>query len=387
MPIDQMDPPVELLAPQGIVFRCTDSQFVTLQPALDAFLSSHGLSASLLAVRMNDRTHTLSLTLAGADRPGDTLGLIDDMAYGLTEELVELPARPGVSTQVLTVSKKEIVLAMLQPGRASHFEGEACTVQALMDHIGVRQNIVAWSEVLAWKWPDSGPASINSKYWKRGLAVAGFPLHTAVNDLFVNQRSYALGCYTAAKLVMIQGVLDYYHRLKRAPDTVRVLEARLQEGGSPLSFIEPGVMWSFESESTPEDRERPGKLLAIQFGISSKNFIPGDWSYFLNTDPVTHEKTGYEGSNAVYLGRGRFSDFYNDHNHYYTYKDKLHEVYQWRNKVFNERRDAALIRPLAATDYVVLGRTPRQGGIQLDLRAFPRLFGYSVAPMLLSGDQ
>lgn len=109
-------------------------------------------------------------------------------------------------------------------------------------------------------------------------------------------------------------------------------------------------MWSFESDSTQEDRVRLGKLLAIQFGIPSRNFIPGDWSYFLNTDAQTHGKTGYEGSNAVYLGRGRFSDFYNDHHHYYTYKDKVHEVFQWRNRVFNARRDVAKVQPLAAPE-------------------------------------
>jgi len=385
--IDQIDVPRDLLTPQGIVFRCTVAQFVHLRPAMDAYLSGYGLRPSDVMAHMNVPSHTLSLTMAEPDRAGDTLGLIDDVAHALTEELVELPSRAGTKTQVLTVSKKEIVFAMLQSGRASYFQGAACDVQALIDHVGVRQNIVAWSEVLAWKWPDGGPANFNGKYWKRGLHLAGYSLHAAVNDIFVNQQRYSMGCYTASKLVMVQGILDYYHRVKHSPDMLRDIETKLMQGGSPLSSIEPGVMWSFEPDSTPEDRERPGKLLTIQFGIPGRNFIPGDWSYFLNTDALTHEKTGYEGSNTIYLGRGRFSDFYNDHNHYYTYKEKLHEVYQWRNRVFNDRRDAAKIQPLTAGDYVKLGTTPEQGGIQLDLRVVPQLFGYREAPLLLSGDR
>lgn len=377
----------EVFHPQGIVFRCTDPQFAQLLPAVDAYLASYGLNQSLLSRQMNTQTHTLSLRAADASASDDTLRLVDDVALGLTDELVELSARPGESNRVMTVSKKEILLAMLQPGRATHFEGVACDLQALKDHVGIRQNIVAWSEMLAWRWPDGGPARLNGKYWKRGSPIAGFPLHVAVNDVFINQGNYSLGCYAASKLVMIQGILDYYHRIKNDPVTVGQLESKLQQDGSPLSFTEPGVMWSFESDSTQEDRARPGKLLAIQFGIPSKHFIPGDWSYFLNTDPVTHEKTGYEGSNAVYLGRGKFSDFYNDHNHYYTYKDKLHEVFQWRNRVFNERRDVAKIQPLAAADYARLGNTPEHGGVQLDLRVFPLLFGYQEQPVFLSGDQ
>jgi hypothetical protein len=99
--------------------------------------------------------------------------------------------------------------------------------------------------------------------------------------------------------------------------------------------------------------------------------VPGDWNYFLNTDSTSNQKTGYEGSNAIYMGRGKFDDFYNDHHHYYTYHEKMNEVFQWRNRVFNARRDVAKVQPLAARDFAQLSMAPELGGIQLSLRAVP----------------
>lgn len=364
----------------GIVFRCTAPQLIELQPLVDAYLTSLGVDLHQVSRQLDAPPGTLSYTLAESTLDGGTLDLIDQANAGLTDVLVVLPAANGQTNTVLTVSQKEIVYAMLQPDRASLFSGRACDVQALKDHVGVRQNIVAWSESLSWTWPNGGSARWNNTYWDHGDLVKGQALHDAVNDAFMAQERYAIGCYAATKLVMMQGILDYYRRIKNDLPTVALVETRLMRDGEPLSYIEPGAMWSFESSSTPQDRARPGKLLSIQSGVATRNFIPGDWTYFLNTDPVTYEKIGYEGSNAVYLGRGKFDDFYNDHHHSYTYKEKKDEVYQWRNEVFSRYRDIAKVKPLTAAELDRLGNTPAQLGIQLDLRASPLLFGYQDLP-------
>jgi hypothetical protein len=363
-----------------LVFQCPPAQLAELQPLVDTYLASLGVDLKGVSKQPDEIAGTLAYRMGDAIGPAGTLTLIDQTALGLSEALVQLPAARGARRTVLTVSKKEIVLAMLQPGRASFFAGRACDVQALQDHVGVRQNIVAWSETLAWNWPNGGSARWNQRYWNRGNRVKKYPLHEAVNDMFIHQNKYAFGCYTATKLVMIQGVLDFYQRIKKDPKMVALIEARLLQDGEPLSDIEPGIMWHFEADSTPQDRARPGKLLGIQYGVPADNFIPGDWAYFLNTDPITYEKLGYEGSNAVYLGRGKFDDFYDDHHHAYTYKEKMNEIYQWRNKVFSARRDVAKVIPLTAADFERLSSTPAQGGIQLDLRASPFLFGYQDLP-------
>jgi len=252
--------------------------------------------------------------------------------------------------------------------------------------VAVRQNTVAWAEQLDWQWPDGGAAQWHRKYWRNGTPRPGVALHVAVNDAFMHQEKYGLGCYTAAKLVMLQGVLDYYRRIKPDFRLLRQIEARLLADHEPLVHIEPGRMWDFEADYDDRQGDRPGKLLNLQAGVATRNFVPGDWVHIRNTDRVSYRKTGYEGSNTIYLGRNRFSDYYNDHDHAYSYRDKLNEVFQWRNGVFNERRDAARIQPLSARDIKRLGAVPAEGGLVPDRRVFHQLFSDEASPEQLSAN-
>jgi hypothetical protein len=275
---------------------------------------------------------------------------------------------------VATVSRKEIMLALLQHGRVTQLTAADCSVEALVGMVGVRQNIVAWAEQLHWVWPDGGSAHWNQTYWTRGTPKRGVPLHTAVMDVFLQQEKYSIGCYAAIKLLLVQGVLDYHHRVKPDPGRARRVEAALLSDGEPLVDVEPGDMWHFEKDYIPVDGDHVGKLMELETGVAPGNFVPGDWAYLLNTDTVSYEKIGYEGSNAVYLGGNRFNDFYNDHAHSYTYEEKLNEVYQWRHGVFSRSRDAAKIEPLTPEKLRSLSLTPAQGGLQLDIRAIPLMF-------------
>jgi hypothetical protein len=139
-------------------------------------------------------------------------------------------------------------------------------------------------------------------------------------------------------------------------------------------------MWDSEKDFDPQELDRPGKLLKIKHDVMPMNFVPGDWIYFLNTDPVTYEKTGYEGSNAIYLGRNKFDDYYNDNHHSYTYFQKLNEVFQWRNGVFSRSRDFAKIKPLTAEDIERLSKRPAEGGLLKSIRVLPYFFAYEELP-------
>lgn len=367
-------------ADDGIRFSCTPAQIARLEPEMDAYLASFGIPQERIAKRI-DRTAGIAVyTLATPKEDVTTLNLKDRPELGVQTQVVRLPTSSGEGREVETVSQKEILLALLQHGRLTEFQNRACDLEALKDNIGIRQNTVAWAETLEWGWPDGGPSEWNEVYWKRGTPVAQYALHEALNDVFMNQKKYAIGCYTATKFVMIQGVLDYYSRIKKGQARLKIVLDRLLSDGEPLVDIEPGRMWEFETDYDPEELKRPGKILKIQHGVAPRNFVPGDWVYFLNTDAATREKTGYEGSNAIYLGRNRFDDYYNDHAHSYTYEQKLNEVYQWRNGVFSRSRDADKVKPLLAEDYERLGTTPANKGLVLDIRASPYFFGFEELP-------
>ncbi|HZW14122.1 MAG TPA: hypothetical protein VFF81_13145 [Noviherbaspirillum sp.] len=376
VPAHAMKPEVE----SGIRFSCTPVQLSTLDAEVDAYLAHLGIAGSLVVKRIDHANGVAVYSLNTPKHDFNTLDFKDRPEFGVGTEVVSLPSGVGQERKLETVSQKEIVLALMQNGRLTEFGKKGCDINALKEHVAVRQNIVAWAEILEFGWPDGGSAKWNNACWDWGTPVAGQPLQAILNDVFLNQDKYSIGCYAAARLVAMQGVFDFYARVVKDPVKQKIVQDRLMADGEPLIGVEPGKIWAFETDAGPEQVNRPGKILKIQQGVAPKNFVPGDWTYFLNTDPATYQKTGYEGSNAIYLGRNRFSDYYNDHDHSYTYEEKLDEVYQWRNGVFSRSRDADKIKPLQAQDFDRLSRTPEEGGLVLDSRLFPYFFGYEDLP-------
>lgn len=369
-----------VFADEGVRFSCSPGRIGQLETEMDAYLATSGIPAAYVTKRIDAAAGVAVYTLNTPDTDVNTLNLQQRPEFAISAEHVILPMGGNKQRQVETVSQKEILLALLQHGRLTEFSDAACDIDALRDHVGIRQNTVAWAETLEWVWPDGGYSEWNAQYWSQGTPLANAPLQEALNDVFFHQDKYAIGCYTATKFVMLQGVLDYYARIRKDPARLQVVLDRLHADGDPLVDVEPGRMWAFEKGITKKELAQPGKLLKITDDVAAKNFVPGDWAYFLNTDAVTQEKTGYEGSNAIYLGRNRFDDYYNDHDHFYTYEEKMNEVYQWRHGVFSRTRDADKVRPLRADDYERLGQTPEDKGMVLDIRVVPYFFGFEALP-------
>lgn len=364
----------------GVAFTCETEVLLRVKVDMADWLRQLRVKGSLIKVQVLPETGTLLYTLSTPESDTSTLDLRQRKDFGITDDEVSLPAAHGKIVKRRTVSQKEILLSMMQHGRLTEFSGPACTVRALKEQVGVRQNIAAWAQKLNWGWPDGGPAVWHARYWQNGVPLEKVALHDALQDMFFEPARYQIGCYTGAKVVYAHAILDYYRRVLRDPAKADMVAQRLMADKDPLVSLEPGQMWSFEADFDPTDQNRPGKLLRMVRGVAPKNFVAGDWSYLLNTDPATSQKTGYEGSNAIYLGRGYFGDYYNDNQHRFTLRQKLDEVYQWRNHVFSRTRDAARIERLPARHYEVLGRAPAQGGLLLDLRVSPYLFGYESLP-------
>lgn len=381
-PAESVSLPPAKKADEGLLFACAPDRLDKIESGMDAYLLSLGIAADLVVKTADKRKGLLLYTLNTPAGDTNTLNFKDRPELQIRDEIVSLPTSGSGNREVSTVSRKEIVLAMLQHGRLTRFRGSACNINALKDHVAIRQNTVAWAEKLTWVWPDGEHAEWNEKYWFRGTPKPGVSLHDALNDVFLNQEKYAIGCYTATKLVWVQGILDYYRRVKKSPEQLKLVEDRLLHDKDPLVGIEPARMWDFEKDFDPKEINRPGKLLKMKRDVMPMNFVPGDWVYFLNTDPVSYEKTGYEGSNAIYMGRNKFDDYYNDNNHSYSYFQKIDEVYQWRNGVFSRSRDFAKIKPLTQHDIEMLSKRPAEGGLLKSIRVTPYLFTYEDLPVL-----
>jgi hypothetical protein len=365
--------------PGGIVFDCPASDLNTLDKRVSLYLKSVGVASSDYSVITDAQRGILSFHLNDGRGGTDTLELIELPEFNLREEVVKLPHKNRLRS-VVTVSKKEILLAMMQRGRQTAFSGPACTADALKDQVGVRQNIVAWTESAEWAWVDGRRSKWNPKYWSAGNYKSQHPLQEALSNVFVQPDKYFFGCYTATKLLVAYTVLDYYDRVKHDERTTQLLVRRLLIDKDPLSNIEPGNMWFFETDYNAVTSNRVGKLIRLTDSVPQDNFIPGDWVYFMNPDKISARKNGYEGANAIYLGRGLFSDYYNDNHHRFTFREQLDEVYQWRHGVYNRPRDNRKIQPLSAGEIEDLSRSIFQGGLQLDYRGVPYDFGHELLP-------
>lgn len=356
----------------GLIFECGADKRNQLKSELNAYQQELGVDASVYEV--HESGTRLRLSLKDPSVYG-TLYLRWDPKYDITEERISLPTAKGLA-EIETVSKKEILLALMHQGRETVFAGNACHIDALKEHVQIRQMIVAWSEHLHWSFPDGSSAQWNQQYWDQGNLKPGASLDKAMRDFFIQPDKCSIGCYTATKIVIIQGILDYFRRVKKDDAMADAIINRLKSDDDVLVGIEPGAMWSFQKPINPEEQKRLGKLLKIQAQVAPMNFIPGDWVYFVNTDKDSSEKDGYEGSNSIYMGRASFDDFYNDNEHHYLYNEKIQNIYNWRNGVFSRSRDYQRVRTLSAEQVHQFGLSPEEGGFLLKNRAIPYFFGF-----------
>ena len=356
---------------EGLVFECDSSHIKSIEHQLDRYFKTLHIQPTLFNKQI--KNHTLQLTLKNPDH--STLYIRWNPDYQIEDEVINLPTASGQESAT-TVSKKEIVLALMQRGRHTTFSGKSCNFEAFEDHIHVRQMIVAWAEHLHWTFPDGSPAKWNETYWKNGTLKPGKPLLEAMTDFFINQDSCSVGCYTATKIVIIQGILDYYQRIKKDPEKANTVKSILRSDGEVLVNIEPDAMWHALQNNQAQNLNQQGKLLTVKTGVSPLNFIPGDWVYFKNTDTKSADISGYEGSNSIYMGRARFDDFYDDNGHHFLYNEKLREIYNWRFGVFSRSRDYAHIQNPSSDVLNTLGLPPHAGGFVLDSRSVPKYVGF-----------
>jgi hypothetical protein len=367
-------PLVAAQANGGLIFECGADKFTQLKSQLHTYQEELGVDPSVYEVHESGARLRLSLK---APSIYGTLYLRWDPKYNITEERISLPGKDGL-LEVETVSQKEILLALMHQGRETVFAGNACHIDALKEHVQIRQMIVAWSEHLHWSFPDGSSAQWNQQYWDQGNLKPGASLDRAMRDFFIQPDKCSIGCYTATKIVIIQGILDYFRRVKKDDVMADAIIKRLKSDDDVLVGIEPDAMWSFQKPISPEEQKRLGKLLKIQTRVAPMNFVPGDWVYFVNTDKDSSEKDGYEGSNSIYMGRASFDDFYNDNEHHYLYNEKIQNIYNWRNGVFSRSRHFQRMQTLSAEQLHQFGLSPEEGGFLVKNRAIPYFFGFEA---------
>lgn len=358
----------------GIIFECSAQESKILNKELLAYLKELNISRNLYQIKktqVRSKQNTkLNIHLKPKFSEMSTIAFKDIPEFAIQDDDVLIPALNNKTQTIKTVSKKEIILAMMQVGRETVFTQDQCHLSALKELVGIRQNIATWGQNLDWYFPEH-ESEWNPKYWDHGTPLKSQKLGDSLTDLFLNPRLYSIGCYTAAKMVMIQGLYDYYNRINPNEAKLKKIEERLWSDNDPIVNLEPGHAWDFYPKMTEEEKATPGKILTVQKKVPYKHIIPGDWVYMFNVPDIMTVERGYEGSNAIYLGRNQFTDYYNLHGHYYSFEALIDKVYQWRNKVFNRPADNKNIKPLQKEDLYKLAKTPQENGIFIDYRIYP----------------
>lgn len=199
---------------EGLVFECDETKIKRIETQLNQYFNKLNIEEEFFHKEL--QKNSIRFNLKNNTPDTSTLYIRWEPKYKIEDEIVYLPTSTG-QKEVITVSKKEILLALMQSGRKTIFSGQSCDFEAFEDHLQVRQMIVAWAENLHWKFPDGGGAQWNQSYWKDGTLKPNKPLLEAMTDFFINPDECSVGCYTATKIVIIQGVLDYYQRIKKDP--------------------------------------------------------------------------------------------------------------------------------------------------------------------------
>lgn len=358
----------------GLCWQGSAQARILFHRQLLAWMATQGIASTLLDIQDHGDHHQALLRIA----PGEvgTLNLRERPRLWIGHDSLPKPV-PGIgsplSVPTPVVSLKEIFFALVHPGRSTVLAPEFATFSTLLTHMQQRQATALWAQRVGWNWPDGSDSVWNHKFWNKGTPHSRETTYHAYRDAMVNPQKYAIGCYTAAKIALGMGLLDHAYRLQPNAGLQRRTLSALWLNNDPLVGIEPSDLWSFEPGYDRAAPTIPGKTHGALVVDHPRHMVPGDWIYIFNTDPASYAKTGYEGSNAIYLGGGRFSDYYNDHGYSYAFEEKLDDVYQWRNQVFSRRRHFERAQVLSSEQLSGLERSPEQGGLLLPWRAFPHL--------------
>jgi hypothetical protein len=369
----------------GVIFKCKPHELKKIEKEMSNYLAELEFPVSALKMTKAKDGKSITYNLNTPPEDSDTLTLAQRPELDILPEILSYTRHDGKVIRGEVTSRKEILAALMQHGREYVLTGKRCSVEHLKDHVGVRQSIVKWGKfsLMRWDFPEewtkegkleSKYAEMNPVVWgarKDDFIPKGVKPHEAIDDAFTGKFKYSIGCTTAAKLIMVQGIMDYYRNVKKDQKMVDYLNARANR--APLSEIDV-------DEDDPA-RAKHGKYLSRQYNVPGNNLIPGDWIYIKNLHEDSSNQTGYEGSNTIYMGGDLMTNFYFQtpgalHGSPYFLHEprevnlnhKLLEVWNWRKYVREDYENNPNRDFLTHDQVLALRKTPKQGGLLLDSR-------------------
>lgn len=267
------------------------------------WLQAHGVRSEWVDVEPHARGWRYHLTQAAweALTPDfDTLNLAERLGGATCSRELEIAV-------ALLASPVELVL----PG----FEELCAQIHARINTCTAGENTQLDFATETAERPDS--------HWTYGedtgfTVLPGAPLIEALTlatQPAISGAVYSFSCYRATEYVMLLGLAQTCRDFN--PRLLEQLQAQWQ-----VSAIASG---RFHDTFLNE-------VGSLENPLPARYYIPGDRVWFRNPDEASSDAVGFEGSWVVYLGQGRFTDFWRPRSHY-TFEGKCLEIYYWREAV------------------------------------------------------
>lgn len=316
-------------APGGIQLAMQrDGDAAALQRLLDT-VAAHPLGSSLQVSTVNGVLEARLADQALADHaPGhDTLGLAQRLA-GAEEAPPPEPAR---------AIEREILAAMLLGPVPQWFP----SLGELQAAVRIRANIVRAAAATTLSFHTTAvarPFDLWDYDEDRGFIVRpGASLIEALRKATqpgVSGTRYAFSCYRATEYVMLLGLAEELH------DHQPALYAALERLWQHRAVVSGEFHDVFLRESGSLAEPLPARW-----------YVPGDRVWFRNPDEASADASGYEGSWVIYLGGGRFGNFWK-RDEPYDFDAKCIEVYHWRHATFHDDAGELRIDEARVADHV-----------------------------------
>lgn len=214
---------------------------------------------------------------------------------------------------------REIVVAMLAAPQTMVFP----SFEELRAHVSVRGHIAraAARTALAFRTDDAAERPAN--FWRYD-EDHGFVLQPgqsliealrAATQPEATGRLYDFSCYRATEYVLLLGIAQ--ELAQRNPALLENLTRLSQRHAIRSGAFHEVFLTEFGSMSQP---------------IPPRYYVPGARVWFRNPHKRSADIEGYEGSWVIYLGSGRFSNFW-ERDHPYGLDDKCIEIHHWRHGV------------------------------------------------------
>ena len=245
----------------------------------------------------------------------------------LTPDFDTLALHSRLGEQTWT-QELETVLAMLAAPVHQVFP----SFDELCAHVDVRKNIcqAGTQTTLAFA---TETAQRPAQYWTHSdetgfILTPGAQLIPALvmaTQPNVSGELFSFSCYRATEYVLLLGMAQTLRAFN--PDLLSALERVWQTKAIASGQFHDTFLTEVGSLACP---------------IPKQFYVPGDRVWFRNPDEASADVVGFEGSWVVYLGKGRFTDFWRPASSY-TLADKCLEIYFWRHAIAHHESGEAYI--------------------------------------------